>query len=138
MRVRVRVRLRVGAGRSGERGSAVTDFVMVSALVAVLFVAVFQLGLALHVRNTLISCASEGARLGARADADPDDGAARARELITASLTARYARQVTAHVVDAGGVQAVAVEVVAPLPVIGPLGPDGALRVTGRAFLETQ
>jgi hypothetical protein len=122
----------------GEGGSAVADFTMVSALVAVLFVAVFQLGLALHIRNTLISCASEGARLGARANADPDDGAARARELIRSSLADRYARQVTARVVDAGGVQAVAVEVVAPLPVIGPLGPDGRLRVTGRAFLEAQ
>jgi hypothetical protein len=32
----------------------------------------------------------------------------------------------------------VAVTVVAPLPVIGPLGPDGRLRVVGRAFLESQ
>ena len=129
-------RRRVRGG--GERGSAVADFTLVSALVAVLFVAVFQLGLALHIRNTLVSCAAEGARLGARTDADPEDGAARARELIRSSLADRYARQVTARVVDAGGVQAVAVEVVAPLPVIGPLGPDGRLRVTGRAFLEAQ
>ncbi len=126
------------AGDCRERGSAVADFAMVSGLVAVLFVAVFQLGLALHIRNTLISCAAEGARLGARANADPQDGAARARQLISASLADRYARQVTARVVDAGGVQAVAVEVVAPLPVIGPLGPDAGLRVTGRAFLEAQ
>lgn len=130
--------LQRGSRPGGERGSAVADFTMVSALVAVLFVAVFQLGLALHIRNTLISCAAEGARLGARTNADPDDGAARARELIRSSLADRYARQVTARVVDAGGVQAVAVEVVAPLPVIGPLGPDGRLRVTGRAFLEAQ
>ena len=121
-----------------ERGSAVADFAMVSGLVAVLFVAVFQLGLALHIRNTLISCAAEGARLGARADADPADGADRARELIRASLSDRYTGQVTARVVDVGGVQAVAVDVAAPLPVIGPLGPDGRLRVTGRAFLEGQ
>jgi TadE-like protein len=111
---------------------------MVSALVALLFVAVFQLGLALHVRNTLISCASEGARLGARADATPADGAARARELISSSLSGRFARNVTAQVVTAGGVQVVAVEVVAPLPVLGPLGPDGGLTVAGRAFLESQ
>lgn len=124
--------------RRTEHGSAVADFALVSALVAVLFVAGFQLGLLLHIRNTLVSCAAEGARLGARANADPQDGAARARELITASLSDRYAQQVSAHVVDAGGVQAVAVEVVAPLPVIGPLGPDGRLRVTGRAFLEGQ
>jgi hypothetical protein len=125
-------------GPGHERGSAVADFAMVSSLVAVLFVAVFQLGLALHIRNTLISCAAEGARLGARADADPAAGADRARELIRASLSDRYTGQVTARVVDVGGVQAVAVDVAAPLPVIGPLGPDGRLRVTGRAFLEGQ
>jgi hypothetical protein len=28
--------------------------------------------------------------------------------------------------------------VVAPLPVLGPLGPDRALDVVGRAFLESQ
>lgn len=111
---------------------------MVSGLVALLFVAVFQVGLALHVRNTLISCASEGARLGARADADPEAGAARTRELISSSLSERFSRNVSARLVDADGVQAVAVEVVAPLPVVGPLGPDGRLRVVGRAFLESQ
>lgn len=111
---------------------------MVSGLVAVLFVAVFQIGLALHIRNTLISCASEGARFGARADAQPADGAARASQLISASVSERFAGNVTATVVDAGGAQAVAVTVVAPLPVLGPLGPDGRLRVVGRAFLESQ
>ena len=132
------MRKRHGMIRTSERGSAVADFTMVSAVVALLFIAVFQLGLALHIRNTLVSCASEGARFGARANADPEDGAARARELISMSLSQRYAGQVTAQLVDAGGVEAVAVEVVAPLPVIGPRGPDGRLRVVGRAFLESQ
>lgn len=111
---------------------------MVSGLVALLFLAVFQVGLALHIRNTLIACAAEGARLGARADAVPEDGATRARALIGDSLSPRFARGVTADVVEAGGVQVVVVEVLAPLPVIGPLGPDGRLRVVGRAFLESQ
>jgi hypothetical protein len=126
------------AARGVERGSAVADFAMVAGLVALLFIAVFQVGLALHIRNTLISCASEGARLAARADAVPGDGVERARQLIRTSLSERYARNVTARVVEAGGVQVVAVEVAAPLPVIGPLGPDGRLRVVGRAFLESQ
>ena len=52
-----------------ESGSAVADFAMVAGLLSLLFLAVFQLGLALHIRNTLISCASEGARYGARANA---------------------------------------------------------------------
>ncbi|HYN30250.1 MAG TPA: TadE/TadG family type IV pilus assembly protein [Dermatophilaceae bacterium] len=114
------------------------DFVLVSTLVLVLLVAVLQLGLALHIRNTLISCASEGARLGARADSTPAAGAARTRELAAASLSPRFARDVSAVVTTAGGVEVVAVRVRAPLPVIGLLGPDGDLAVVGRAFRERQ
>lgn len=111
---------------------------MVSGLVVVLFMAVFQLGLVLHIRNTLISCASEGARLGARADAEPGLGAERARELITASLAEGYADDVTVGTGVVGGVQVVEVRVRAPFPVLGLLGPDGQLDVTGRAFAERQ
>jgi hypothetical protein len=122
----------------GEAGSAVVDFVLVSVLVSVLFLAVFQVGLALYVRNTIVSCASEGARLGARAGADPGEGAARTRELIDASLSARFAQDVSAQVMDAGGVQVVSVRVRAPLPVLGPFGPDSGFDLVGRAFLERQ
>jgi Flp pilus assembly protein TadG len=124
--------------RRREQGAAVADFVLVATLVLVLVVAVLQLGLALHTRNTLISCASEGARLGARADSSPQAGAARTRELVSASLSPRFARDVSASVTSAGGVSVVAVRVRAPLPVIGLLGPDGDLDVVGRAFLERQ
>ena len=79
---------------SGDGGAAVADFVLVSALVTLLFLAVFQVGLALHIRNTLIACASEGARYGARADREPGDGVARAQQLIRASLADRYADDV--------------------------------------------
>jgi len=111
---------------------------MVSGLLSLLFLAVFQLGLALHIRNTLISCASEGARLGARADATPQDGVARARQMIRASLADRYADNVTAMTTTVDGVQVVQVRVLAPLPVLGPLGPDHTLSVQARAFSENQ
>jgi hypothetical protein len=124
--------------RGRESGSAVADFAMVSGLVSVIFLAVFQVGLALHVRNTLISCASEGARVGARAGADPADGVARTRQLIGQSISPRFAQDVTADVVEVDGVRVVAVRVTAPLPVLGPLGPDRALDVVGHAFLEDQ
>jgi hypothetical protein len=116
----------------------VADFVLVSGLVSVLFVAVLQVGLALHVRNTLISCAGEGARLGARAGSSPDVGAARTRELIAASLSSRFAQDVSATVEGDGGVEVVVVRVRAPLPVLGPFGPGSGLAVVGRAFLEQQ
>lgn len=121
-----------------ERGAAVADFTMVSVLVVVLFLAVFQLGLALHTRNTLISCASEGARLGARADAVAGQGVSRTESLISSSLSPRYARHVTSRVTVVAGVRVVEVRVVAPVPVLGLLGPTDRLDVVGRAFLEAQ
>ena len=121
-----------------ERGAAVADFTLVSVLVVGLFLAVFQLGLALHTRNTLISCASEGARLGARADAVPGQGVSRTQALISASLSSRYARHVTSRQTVVGGVRVVEVRVVAPVPVLGLLGPADRLDVVGRAFLEAQ
>jgi hypothetical protein len=123
---------------AGDAGSVVADFVMVSALVTLLFLSVLQVGMALYVRNTLISCASEGARWGARAGAQPSQGAARTRALITTSLSARFATDVRAAVVEVDGVQVVSVRVVAPVPVIGPLGATRNYDVVGRAFLEQQ
>ena len=122
----------------GERGAAVADFTMVSVLVVALFLAVVQLGLALHTRNTLISCASEGARLGARADAVAGQGVTRTQSLVSASLSPRFARHVTSREAVVEGVRVVEVRVVAPVPVLGLLGPEGRLDVVGRAFLETQ
>ena len=121
-----------------ERGAAVADFTMVSVLVVGLFLSVFQLGLALHTRNTLISCASEGARLGARADASPGQGVSRTQSLISASLSPSYARQVSSRQTVVEGVRVVEVRVVAPIPVLGLFGPDDRLDVVGRAFLEAQ
>jgi hypothetical protein len=109
---------------------------MVSGLLSVLFLAVFQLGLALHIRNTLIASASEGARYGARADALPLDAVTRARQLIRASLSDRYADNVTAQTITVDGIAVVQLHVEAPLPVIGPLGPDRVLVVQARAFSE--
>jgi Flp pilus assembly protein TadG len=125
---------------NGEResGSAVADFAMVAGLLSLLFVAVFQLGLALHIRNTLISCASEGARYGARADATPQEGVARAGQLIRASLPGRYAANVTAENTTVNGISVLQIRIEAPLPVLGPLGPDRVLSVQARAFEESQ
>ena len=124
--------------RNAESGAAVADFVLVSGLASVLFVAVLQVGVTLHVRNTLISCASEGARLGARTGSSPQEGVARTRQLIAESISARFAGDVSADVTSAGGMQVVAVRVRAPLPVLGLLGPDDGFDLVGRAFLEDQ
>ena len=112
---------------------------MVIALLLFVALGIFQLGLALYVRNALISAATEGARAGARADAGPADGIARAKALITTSLGESYARQISAaRTTGRSGVQVLELTVTAPLPVLGPTGPSGALTVSGRAFSEDQ
>lgn len=120
----------------GERGAAVVDFVLVGALLTVLFVALLQLAFVLHVRNVLTDCATEGARYGALADRDAAAGAQRTRELITADLSAAYAVDVDAGVVDRGGLALVEVRVSAPLPVAGLLGIGRSVTVTGHSVVE--
>ena len=76
--------------------------------------------------------------MGARADAVPGQGVARTQALISASLSPRYVRTVTSRETAVGGVRVVEVRVVAPIPVLGLLGPDDRVDVVGRAFLESQ
>lgn len=121
-----------------ERGSAAAEFALVAALLTVLFLAMVQLGFALHVRNTATAQVVEGARYGARADLSPADGAQRARELLSDSLSSSYADQVSAELIQVAGVWVVEVTAVVPLPVFGPLGPSGVMTVTGQAFAEVQ
>ncbi|WP_426594888.1 TadE/TadG family type IV pilus assembly protein [Cellulomonas sp. McL0617] len=120
-----------------DNGSAIVDFTLVGALVTVLFVGILQLTLVLHVRNTLIDSASEGARYGAQVGHVPDDGAARTRVLIGQSLAGSYAQDVTATTTRVDGLDEVEVDVVAPLPVLGLLGPARTLTIRGHALAET-
>ena len=120
-----------------DRGAAVVEFALVGALLTVLMASVVQLALALHVRNTLVDCASEGARYGAFADRDPQAGAARARELIAADLSPAYAQDVTAGFERFGGVDTVVVRVKAPLPVAGLVGVGRVVEVSGHAVAGT-
>jgi len=119
-----------------QTGSAVVDFVLVGALLTLLFVAVIQLTVVLHVRNLLTDCASEGARFGALADRDPQAGAQRAREIIAADLSPAYAADVVAERVTYQGLDTVAVRVRAPLPVVGLFGVGRVITVTGHAMAE--
>lgn len=118
-----------------ERGSAVVDMVLVGALTTLLFASVLQLALTLQVRSTLIDCAAEGARYGALADRTLEQGAARTTELITMSLSAGFAQDVVARRSTVDGLAVVEVEVSAPLPVLGLVGPR-ALTVSGHALAE--
>jgi Flp pilus assembly protein TadG len=120
-----------------ERGSAVAEFALVGAILTLLTVSVLQLALALHVRNTVLDAASEGARFAALADNTRTDGIERCHALIAAALGDGYAQEVTATSGTWRGHPAITVTVRTTLPVIGLLGIGGALEVSGHAAVET-
>ena len=120
-----------------DRGSAAAEFVLVGALLTVTTLSVLQLGLALFVRNTVLDAASEGARFGALVGNTPSDGAQRAADLITTALGPSYATDISGAVGDFLGAPSAVVTVRAPLPLIGLIGLDGGIEVTGHAALET-
>ncbi|WP_308799410.1 TadE/TadG family type IV pilus assembly protein [Agromyces silvae] len=124
------------AALADERGAAVAEFSLVAALLAALVLAVLQLALGLHVRNTLADAAAEGARYRALVGVTDADGLHRTRELIASALTEEYARDVTLSRAGAGAETIIEVTVRAPLPAIGLLGPANAMEVTGRATVE--
>jgi hypothetical protein len=119
-----------------ESGAAVVEFTLVSVVLVGLFLAIVQVGLVVHVRNTLVACAAEGARYAANADRDLSDGEARTVALIAETLSDRYGQAVTSRYVTTGGVQLVEIEVTTTLPLFGLLGVDRGLSVTGHAVEE--
>lgn len=122
--------------RRDERASAVVDFVLIMVLLVPIVLGVLQLGLVLHVRNTLTAAASDGARYGATVDRGPDDAEARTREMITGALAGRYARDVIAQETTVAGVDGLVVEVRAAVPALGLFGPEVELTVQGHAVEE--
>jgi len=137
MRRMRRVRHRARAALLDESGSAPVEFVLVGVLLTFLTLAVLQLALALHVRNTVLDAAAEGARYGALADNEPTAAVPRTIELIQTAVGPDFARDVTVREGSWMGVPAVIVTVRTTLPLAGLLGPDRALEVEGHAARET-
>lgn len=119
-----------------ERGSAVVDFVLVGGLLTMFFLAIIQLTLVLHVRNTLIDAAASGARYGTLADRGAADAEERTRTLIVTALNPGFAGQVSTSEVTVQGLRTLEVTVRAPMPVIGLIGPRDMLEVKGHAAVQ--
>jgi len=120
-----------------EGGAAVVDFVLVSMVLVPLVLGLIQVGLVMHVRNTLAAAATEGARYGANIDRSPADGAARTREQVSGAVADRFAQDVSASSETVGGVPTVVVRVRAVVPPLGLWGPGVGLSVTGHGVQET-
>lgn len=118
-----------------DDGSAVVEFVVVVPLLVLLLLAVVQVGLALHVRSTLMSAAAEGARVAAVAGGDNGVAVRRTREALEATLADGVVESVTSRRRTVSGVASIELEIRARLPLVGLLGPT-ALVVQGHAVAE--
>lgn len=105
-----------------------------SILVIALAMGVIQLAVTLHVRNMMVSAASEGASLAATNDRGPAEGIERTEHLLGASVGGVDAR-VTAEETLIDGAPAVRVTVTAPVPLLGLWG-AGTMTVSARSFEE--
>jgi Flp pilus assembly protein TadG len=121
-----------------DRGSATAEFVLVGTLLTLLFLAVLQLAIDLHVRNVLAACAADGARYAANADiASPDAATQRTTDLVRRSLGgAASLSEITPALEPVDGAQVVVVRVSARLPTVFGLLPAIPVHVEGRAMLE--
>jgi len=117
-----------------DQGSAVVEFVLVGALIVVLATGLLQLAVTLHVRNILVSCASEGAHTAALADLDLADGASRATQLAEAALGGREVEATARHVME-GDATLVEVTLTTAVPVLGLWG-AGSMSVPAHAIEE--
>ncbi len=122
--------------RRSQRGSAIADFALVSVVLVPLFFGILQLALIWHVRTTLTSAASEGARYGAAFDRTAQDGRRRTSDRIDQTFGGDFAARVSADDTAVAGLPGVEVDVAADVPVLGFWGPEITVHVSGHAVKE--
>lgn len=128
----------IDRARTGERGAAVVDFVLVLLILLPLVLGILQLALVLHVRNTLASAAAEGARHAAVAGSSGAAGQAKVEELVDGALSQEFVRSVSVRPAAVGGVAGFEAVVEADVRVLGIAGPGVRIRVEGHAIAEVQ
>jgi hypothetical protein len=121
-------------GPTGEGGSAVVEFVLVSVVAVVLAMSVAQLGLFLWERNALMGSLSEGARVAATEGRTVADGRRMATELLGRSAGGRVASAVPIEGAEVGGV--VVLSARGTLPSLVPGVPGLPVRMTARMHEE--
>jgi len=124
--------------RRRDAGAAPVEFVMVGTLLLFLILGVIQVGLFLHIRNTLAADAAEGARHAANLGVAAWDGGPYAQRLIATTIPGRADSTCTGEPVrDPSGLALVEVRcsVTVPLSLV-PLGAKRTIVVVGHAIKE--
>jgi Flp pilus assembly protein TadG len=131
------LRSRLAGAADDDAGSSPVEFVLVGSLLTVLTLGVLQFGLAVYVRNVVHDAAVEGAYHAALADTSLADGAQRTRDIVSRTVGAAYAADVTIRETTTLGHAAVEVRVAAALPLVGLLGAPRTMEVTANAPVES-
>jgi Flp pilus assembly protein TadG len=120
-----------------ERGSAVAEFALVAVVLVPLFFAVLQLAFVWHVKTTITSAASQGARYAAAYDRSLADGERRTADVIDVALGSAVVDEARASETQVGGQRVVEVVVRAQVPTLGFWGPSITVEGIGHAVKET-
>jgi len=103
-----------------------------------IIVGIVQFGLFLHVRNTMVACAGEGARTAANSGVGLAAGEQVTTQCIVSALNPRFAERVTARPGRVGSQPIVVVEARGNMPALGYFGPGIDFSVHGRAVDEPE
>lgn len=113
---------------------------MIAVLLVMMLLGIAQVAIYLHIRNVATASAAEGARYAANADVGPDEGAARAQDILARAVGRETAGRLhCTGDVEAGpdGVELSVVRCTGALPVFfAPLGDLLPLSVAGHAVEE--
>jgi len=120
-----------------DEGSSPVEFVLVGMMLTLLTLGVLQFGLAVYVRNVVHDAAVEGAYHAALADTTLEDGVQRTRDIVTRTVGAEYASDITVAEGDGLGGPTVQITVHATMPLLGLLGLPRVLEVTAHAPVES-
>lgn len=92
---------------SRERGSAVTDFVLVAFPMLAIFVGTVSISFASYARTVILDATIEGARYAALADQNTDAGILKTKQLVESSLGSALELSVVASSVRLGTVESI-------------------------------
>ena len=118
-----------------DEGSSVVEFVLIAPLVTLVAVALLHLLVTAHVRTTLASAATEGARAAALAGADRTAGEMRTREVLARTVSVALVDDIDVAPASIDGIPVVQVRITAHIPALSVIG-QGGMTVTGHALLE--
>ena len=114
------------------------EFVLVLLVLVPLVFGIAQVALVMHVRNTLVAAASDGARSAAMLGSEPEVARDRARDVIGTTLADRYAESIEARESVVDGVVVIEVRIRADVPPLGLWGPPVAVSAEGHAVRQAE